>query len=138
MDMLYTIKQSQLKDGKTFTIKSRAGDMMGLMTMFEDEPDTYDIAEDDSAWEDFLITDSFGFASDDDYEYVTWGGYETASTAESGDSATITMEFEAGDDEGEFDVEWKYGKKPNGFLRFLFWTVLLLGVAGGAAYYFMM
>ena len=76
--------------------------------------------------------------SDDDYDYITWTNYVTSSDAENGDSATVTFAYEFGSDEGEMDMQWKYGKKPNGFLRFLFWTVLLLGVAGGAAYYFMM
>ena len=73
----------------------------------------------------------------------TYYEWTTASTAEKDDS----IEFEGSwikmkDDADDFDVkyftfEWKYGNKPSGFLRFLLWTVLLLGVVGGAAYFLM-
>ena len=58
-----------------------------------------------------------------------------ASTLEKGDSISWNTVFAIGDESDK--TEWKYGKKTNKLLGFLFWTVLLLGVVGGAAYFLM-
>ena len=60
-----------------------------------------------------------------------------ASNLHYNDEISWDTTFAIGDESGTFTTEWKYGKKPNKILGILFWTVLLLGVVGGAAYLLM-
>ena len=61
----------------------------------------------------------------------------TASTAEKGDENDWDVDFTLGSETGTVIYAWMYGNKPNKMLGFLFWTVLILGVVGGAAYFLM-
>merc|ERR1719263_373072 len=137
LDFYYTMKQKKFKDGKTITIKSREGDEFGTLYLFDDEPDVWE-SEYASDADDYLAVTGIGWASDGEYENTYMYAYETASSVEKGDSTVVEIEFEVGDEEGDLELEWKYGKKPNAFMGFLFRLVLILGIAGGAAYYFMM
>ena len=93
-----------------------------------------------SDWFEYLEVDSSGAegAIEDGNLSYDWIVYRTLSDVETDDEVTWDVEFEYGSDkDGEFSYRWMSGKKPNGFLRFVFWSFSGLAFAGIVGYYFM-
>ena len=136
VDVLYKFKDKHLKDEAEIQLRSKDGDVMGVY--FETEDDLA-WGEDGEEAPDIFEVVGFGavFGSSELYFSEFYLELETADTVEKGDTADWDAPFTLGDESGTITYQWKFGKKRNGLLGFLFWTVLLLGVAGGAAYFLM-
>ena len=132
-DVVYKFKNKHVKDGKTHTIKSKESETIGVY--FDS---TAEIAPDMAVLGGVAFNAMFTMTKMGEVGDITYLEFLGAATLEKGDSISWDSAFVDEDLEvGSFETEWKYGKKPNAMLGFLFWTVLLLGVVGGAAYFLM-
>lgn len=132
-DVVYTFKNKHVKDGKKHTIKSKESETLGVY--FDS---TATVVPDVLVLGGVAFAAMFTMTKTGSVGDISYNEFLGAATLEKGDSISWDSAFVDEDLEvGTFETEWKYGKKPNAMLGFIFWTVLLLGVVGGAAYFLM-
>ena len=133
-DVVYKFKAKHVKDGKEHTLKSKEKETLGV---YFETTATMALTPDVAVLGGATFLAMFTPTKSGDVGAISYNEFLGATTLKKGDKISWNTAFVDGTDTGSFKTEWKYGKKPNAMLGFIFWTVLLLGVVGGAAYFLM-